>query len=60
MFQILPRHVSVSGRHLQGVVGALATQAMSVLWAYTDNDPSSVANCCGMYHSMTTGHTGKF
>jgi hypothetical protein len=30
--------------HLLGVVGALeATQAMTVLWAYTDYDPSSVA-----------------
>jgi hypothetical protein len=46
MFQILPRHVSASGCHFQGVVGALeATQAVSVLWAYTDCDPSSVASC---------------
>jgi hypothetical protein len=38
--QILPRHVSASGCHLQVVVGALqVTQAMSVLWAYTDYDP---------------------
>jgi hypothetical protein len=39
-FQILPRHVSANACLLQGVVGALqATQAMSVLWAYTDYDP---------------------
>jgi hypothetical protein len=43
-FQILSRHVSANGCHLQGVVGALeASQAMSVLRAYTDYDPSSVA-----------------
>jgi hypothetical protein len=51
VFQILPRHVSASGCHLQGVVGALeATQAMSVLWAYTDYDPSSVASCRGIHN----------
>jgi hypothetical protein len=42
----LPQHVSASGCHLQRVVGALeAIQAMSVLWAYTDYGPSSVASC---------------
>jgi hypothetical protein len=46
VFQILPRHVSASGCHLQGVLDALqATRAMSVLLAYTDYDPSSVASC---------------
>jgi hypothetical protein len=46
VFQVLPQHVSANGCHLQGVVGALkATQAVSVLWAYTDYDPSSVASC---------------
>jgi hypothetical protein len=32
----------------RGVVGALeATQVVSVLWAYTDYDPSIVASCRG-------------
>jgi hypothetical protein len=40
VFQILPQHVLASGCNLQGVTGALqATRAMSVLWAYTANDP---------------------
>jgi hypothetical protein len=48
VLQILPRHVSASGCHLQGVLGALeANQAMSVLWAYTYYGPSSVASCRG-------------
>jgi hypothetical protein len=35
--------------HFHGVLGALeVNQAISVLWAYTDYDPSSVASCCGM------------
>jgi hypothetical protein len=56
MFQILPRHVSASGCHFQGVVGALqATQAMSALWAYTGYDPSSVASCRGIYPSVYRG-----
>jgi hypothetical protein len=39
-----PPCVLASGCHLKGVIGALeATQAMSVLWACTDYDPSSVA-----------------
>jgi hypothetical protein len=43
-FQILPRHASANGCHLQEVVGALlATQVMSVLWAYTGYDLSRVA-----------------
>jgi hypothetical protein len=42
----LSQHVSASGSHLQRVVGALeTTQVISVLWAYTDYDPSSVASC---------------
>jgi hypothetical protein len=48
-FQVLPQHVSASGCHLQGVVGALeANQAVSVLWACTDYDPSRGAICSGM------------
>jgi hypothetical protein len=40
----LPQHVSASGCHFQGAVGTLeATQAIFVLWAYTDYNPSSVA-----------------
>jgi hypothetical protein len=53
----LPQHVSASGFHLQGVVGALeATQVMSVLWAFTDYDPSSVASCriCWSLYNDTT------
>jgi hypothetical protein len=59
----LPQHVSASGYHLQGVVGALeATQAVSVLWEYTDYDPSSVASCgmsttAGTYVYTTTIQT---
>jgi hypothetical protein len=46
----LPQHVSASGCHLQGFIGALeATRAVSVLWAYTDHEPSSVAS----------GHAGR-
>jgi hypothetical protein len=49
VFQILPRHVSASGCHLLGVVGALlATQAVSVLWAYTGYGPYSMASCRGI------------
>jgi hypothetical protein len=45
VFKVYPTHVSANGCHLQGVVGALeATQAVSVLWAYTNL--SSVASCC--------------
>jgi hypothetical protein len=45
IFQILPQLVSASGCNLQGVVGALeATKVTSVLWAYTDCDPSCVAS----------------
>jgi hypothetical protein len=53
----IPQHVSASGYHLQGVVGALeATQGISVLWAYTDYDRSSVANCRGMsFHNWPHG-----
>jgi hypothetical protein len=41
----LPQHVSTNVCHLQGVVGALeAAQAASVLWVYTEYDPSSVAS----------------
>jgi hypothetical protein len=44
-----PQHVSANGCHLQGVVGSLeATQAVSVLWAYTDYGPSSVASGRGI------------
>jgi hypothetical protein len=53
----LPQHVSASGCHLQGVVGALgATQVISVLWAYTDYDPSTVATCrvLGVFISLYT------
>jgi hypothetical protein len=50
VFQILRRHVSASGCHLQGVVGALqVTQTVSVLWAYTGYDPSSVARIRPQY-----------
>jgi hypothetical protein len=49
-FQILPRHVSANGCHLQGVVGTLeATQVMSVLWAYTDYYSSRVTSCGTTY-----------
>jgi hypothetical protein len=52
-FQILPRHVSASSCHLQGVVDALqATRAMSVLWMYMDYDPSSVATCRGQLATL--------
>jgi hypothetical protein len=45
VFQVYSQHVSASGCYLQGVVSALeATQAVSVLWEYTDYDPSSVAS----------------
>jgi hypothetical protein len=41
----LPQHVSANGCHPKGVVGALrTTQAVSVLWAYADYDPSNVAS----------------
>jgi hypothetical protein len=47
--QSSPQHVSASGCQFQGAVGVSeATQAVSVLWAYTDYDPSSVASCRGM------------
>jgi hypothetical protein len=47
-FQILPRHFSAIGCHLQGVIGALeATHVISVLWARTDYDPFGVASCRG-------------
>jgi hypothetical protein len=37
VFQFYLEHVSASGCHLQGVVGALeAAQVVSALWAYTD------------------------
>jgi hypothetical protein len=50
----------MGGRHLQGVVDALlAAQAMSVLWAYTGYDPSSVASCRGMYSSVYSNHLPK-
>jgi hypothetical protein len=55
----LPQHVSANGYHLQGIVGALeATQVVSVLWACTDDDPSSMASC-GMYsvHAHNTDTT---
>jgi hypothetical protein len=69
VFQILP-HVSTRGCHLQGVVGTLeATQAVSVLWAYTGYGLSSVASCGHFrvnnwthwtdHNPMTTGHTGQ-
>jgi hypothetical protein len=46
VFQILPQHVSTSGCHLQGVIGALeASLAMSTSWVYMDYGPSSVASC---------------
>jgi hypothetical protein len=46
----LPQHVLANGCHLQGVIGAVeATRLMSVLWAYTDYDLSSVASCREMY-----------
>jgi hypothetical protein len=51
----LPQHVSASGCHLQGVVSALeATQVISVLWAYTGYDPSSVASCRGVASKAPT------
>jgi hypothetical protein len=52
----LPQHVSASGCYVQAVVGPLeATQAVSVLWAYMDYDPSSVASCCGTYRRVYSG-----
>jgi hypothetical protein len=48
----IPLRVLASCCQLQAVVDVLlATRAMSVLWAYKDFDPSSVAT--------TTGHTGR-
>jgi hypothetical protein len=51
----LPQHVSASGFHLHGAVGALeATQVISVLWAYTGYDPSSAASCSGILRQLAT------
>jgi hypothetical protein len=66
-FQILPRHVSANGCHLQGaVVASYATQVMYVLWAYTDYDSFCVTVTAGTEHPVytwihptTTGHTER-
>jgi hypothetical protein len=59
VFQILSWHVSASGCQLQVVVGALeATQVMSVLWAYTGYEPSSVARFGGMVNMPRNGAHG--
>jgi hypothetical protein len=56
VFNMLPRHVRQVVAIFRGVVDALqATRAMSVLWAYTGYDPSSVASCRGMYPSVYRG-----
>jgi hypothetical protein len=50
MYARFTQHISASGCHLQGVVGALeATQVISVLWMYVDYD-SSVCTLSHLSH----------